>query len=118
LSSIFEEICTRVLKKVTPEPGERQRLQDLTWRLIKRTETSAKENNLEVSVRLEGSLAKDTWLSNDVDIDLFMGFSPEVGRKRFEKVALEIARKVADAMNRKRDLRSTRIWKHGLKVRE
>jgi tRNA nucleotidyltransferase (CCA-adding enzyme) len=101
LSSIFEEICTRVLKKVTPEPGERQRLQDLTWRLIKRTETSAKENNLEVSVRLEGSLAKDTWLSNDVDIDLFMGFSPEVGRKRFEKVALEIARKVAEGHEQK-----------------
>ena len=101
MSSIFEEICTHVLKKVTPKPPERERLQNLARRLIKKTETSAKENGLKISIRLEGSLAKDTWLSNDVDIDLFMGFSPGVEREMFEKVAMEIARKVTEGYEQK-----------------
>jgi tRNA nucleotidyltransferase (CCA-adding enzyme) len=101
LSPNLEEVCALVLKKVTPAPDERRKLLGLTRRLIKRIKNSAKENNLEISIRLEGSLAKDTWIRNDVDIDLFMGFSPEVERKRFEKVSLEIARKAAEGYEQK-----------------
>jgi len=43
-------------------------------------------------VFLGGSYAKDTWLQGDVDIDIFVGFSPEVEIKRFEEVGLSVGR--------------------------
>jgi tRNA nucleotidyltransferase (CCA-adding enzyme) len=48
---------------------------------------------IEAVVRVEGSLAKDTWLSEDPDIDVFMRVSPSIPRSQLGELALRIARR-------------------------
>ncbi|MDG6968556.1 MAG: CCA tRNA nucleotidyltransferase, partial [Nitrososphaerota archaeon] len=43
-------------------------------------------------VMLGGSFAKDTWLSGDVDIDVFVKLSTSVDERRFEEVGLAVGR--------------------------
>ncbi|RNJ77028.1 MAG: CCA tRNA nucleotidyltransferase [Nitrosopumilus sp. H8] len=41
-------------------------------------------------VQLGGSLAKGTWLSEDADVDIFVGFKRSVSKERFEETARQI----------------------------
>ena len=46
-------------------------------------------------VRVEGSVAKDTWLKENPDIDIFMRLPTSIPRKHFGNVALRIAKNAA-----------------------
>ena len=46
-------------------------------------------------VRVEGSVAKDTWLSENLDIDIFMRLPTSIPRKNLGDVGLKIAKKAA-----------------------
>ena len=48
------------------------------------------------TVRLEGSLAKDTWLSEDPDIDVFMQMPPSIQRPLLGEIALRVAKKATE----------------------
>ena len=47
-------------------------------------------------VRVEGSVAKDTWLSENPDIDIFMRLPTSIPRKSLGDVGLKIAKKAAE----------------------
>jgi tRNA nucleotidyltransferase (CCA-adding enzyme) len=91
LNFSFEDIRAVVLREVTPRKKERLRVQGLASKIIEKVEDLARNLNFDITVRLEGSLAKDTWLSGEADIDIFMEFPPDIERRKFEDVALEIA---------------------------
>ena len=57
---------------------------------------AAKEAGVEAEVRVEGSVAKDTWLGEEPDIDVFMRVPTTMPREAFGTVCLEIARKATD----------------------
>ncbi|MGE5832556.1 MAG: CCA tRNA nucleotidyltransferase, partial [Methanomicrobiales archaeon] len=42
-----------------------------------------------------GSVARDTWLSGDRDLDVFLLFPPELSREELEATGLDLARKIA-----------------------
>jgi tRNA nucleotidyltransferase (CCA-adding enzyme) len=42
-----------------------------------------------------GSVARDTWLSGDRDLDIFLLFPPQLSREDLEETGLDLARKVA-----------------------
>jgi tRNA nucleotidyltransferase (CCA-adding enzyme) len=86
-------ILKTVLKKVTPQPEERAAIESLAERLKKNVVVAAHDSGLDLQVRVEGSVAKDTWLSKEPDIDVFMRVPQEVPRGSLGKVSLEIARK-------------------------
>jgi tRNA nucleotidyltransferase (CCA-adding enzyme) len=47
-------------------------------------------------VRLEGSLAKDTWIKEDPDVDVFMRLPTTIPRESLGEIALKIARKATE----------------------
>ena len=47
-------------------------------------------------MRVEGSVAKDTWLSENPDIDIFMRLPTSIPRKNLGEVGLKIAKKAAE----------------------
>lgn len=87
----MEAVCRRVLKAVAPRPGERRRVVRLAENLKGRVAAEAERRGLEVDVEVGGSVAKDTWLSGDVDLDVFMVFPKDFGRERLEEAALGVA---------------------------
>jgi len=98
MTSHFEEICADVLKKITPSPREKERILTLANELTGKVRKAAKEAGVETEVRVEGSIAKDTWLSEEPDIDIFMRVPTTVPREAFGTICLEIARRATKGL--------------------
>jgi len=89
----IDKITTEVLKKITPTKVENERVKALAKDLEKKVVLACLEFGVEAIVRLEGSVAKDTWLSEGPDIDIFMQLPVTIPRKDLEKLSLKIAKK-------------------------
>jgi tRNA nucleotidyltransferase (CCA-adding enzyme) len=96
VTSSLEEICAQVLKRVTPSESERKKVQELARKLTEEVERAAKEKQLEAVVRVEGSVAKNTWLRDCPEIDVFMQVPVTTPREAFGTVCLEIAKKATE----------------------
>ena len=91
-----EEICSRVLEAITPKPGERRKVMSLAKSVVERLKSLLEAEGVKAEVRLEGSLAKDTWLSGEADVDIFVRFRPDVPKEFFKTRFLELARKATE----------------------
>jgi tRNA nucleotidyltransferase (CCA-adding enzyme) len=92
----IEKVCTTVLERATPKKGERAKIEALAKELEKKVVSASKELGVETEVRVEGSVAKDTWLSGEPDIDVFMRVSTKIPRKSLGEICLKIARKATE----------------------
>lgn len=96
MASPFEEIIAEVLKSVTPNSVDRKRVLSLVNRLTRKVREAAKEKGVEAEIRVEGSVAKDTWLREEPEIDIFMRVPKSMPREAFGAVCLEIARNATE----------------------
>jgi tRNA nucleotidyltransferase (CCA-adding enzyme) len=96
VTSSLEEICAEVLKRVNPSESERKKVQALAKKLTEKVEKAAKEKGLEAEVRVEGSVAKNTWLRDCPEIDVFMQVPTTTPKEAFGTVCLEIAKKATE----------------------
>jgi tRNA nucleotidyltransferase (CCA-adding enzyme) len=92
----IEKVCTTVLERVTPKKGERTKIEALAEELEKKVFSASKDLGVKAEVRVEGSVAKDTWLSGDPEIDVFMRVSAKIPRKSLGEVCLKVARKATE----------------------
>ncbi|MEM0314181.1 MAG: CCA tRNA nucleotidyltransferase [Candidatus Bathyarchaeia archaeon] len=90
------EICNQVLKRITPNEEDRGKIEALAERLKERVASAAKDFGVEALVRVEGSVAKDTWLREEPDIDIFMRLPTSIPRQSLGETALKIARKALE----------------------
>jgi tRNA nucleotidyltransferase (CCA-adding enzyme) len=88
----LERICAAVLEKVTPSQKEREKVLALAEKLRRKVSREAMKAGIDATVRIEGSVAKDTWLSGEPDIDIFMQVPTSMPRKAFGTTCLKIAR--------------------------
>jgi tRNA nucleotidyltransferase (CCA-adding enzyme) len=88
----IEKVLSAVLKKITPEAEERARMSDLAKNLEDRVVSASKHLGVKSDVRVEGSIAKDTWLSDEPDIDVFMRVPQSIPRKALGDTCLRIAK--------------------------
>ncbi len=88
----IKHVCSQVLLRISPTIEERKKVLMLAKDLEKKVAASAKKRDIEAIVRVEGSVAKDTWLRQEPDVDVFMCLSPTIPRKTLGKISLEIAR--------------------------
>jgi len=89
----IERVCTAVLEKVTPKKREQAEMEALAEKLEKKVVSACRDFGVEAEVRVEGSVAKDTWLSRERDIDIFMRVPTTIPRKSLGSICLKIARK-------------------------
>jgi tRNA nucleotidyltransferase (CCA-adding enzyme) len=87
-----QKISATVLKQVTPLTSERKNIADLGQRLTEKVASAARKLGVKAKVRVEGSVAKDTWLSKEPDIDVFMRVSKSIPRESLGKVCLRVAK--------------------------
>src|SRR4030067_2906442 len=87
----LEKISAQVLNKVNPSQKERKEILLLAEKLVEKVKAAAEKAGVEAEVRVEGSVAKDTWLREEPDIDIFICLPTSLPRETFEKVGLKIA---------------------------
>ena len=64
-------------------------VEELNAKLVREAERSG----LQAEVRLDGSVAKDTWLKGDADIDIFLRVPTSLSRADLETRCLGVARR-------------------------
>src|SRR3972149_6701937 len=94
--SKIKQVCSEVLEKISPTEQDRKRIWALANELERKVASSASKKGIEAVVRVEGSVAKDTWLKEEPDIDVFMCLPPTIPRKTLGVVSLEIAREATE----------------------
>ncbi len=87
LASVLNE----VLARVTPSEEEKKKELELAKKIIKRIKAIEGKH---VSVILCGSVARDTHLRNEKDLDIFVLFDESLSREEFEKEGLRIGKAV------------------------
>ena len=91
----IQAVTQQILKKITPKPAERSKVEALSRELEQKISAACKSEGVTATVRVEGSVAKDTWLSENPDIDVFMRLPTSIPRKNLGDVGLRIAKKAA-----------------------
>jgi tRNA nucleotidyltransferase (CCA-adding enzyme) len=92
----IKHVCSEVLLKISPTVEERKKIMTLANDLERKVAFSAAKRGIEAVVRVEGSVAKDTWLKEEPDVDVFMCMPPTIPRKVLGKVSLQIAREATE----------------------
>jgi tRNA nucleotidyltransferase (CCA-adding enzyme) len=92
----FERVTREILEKITPSPNDRERKEALAKALELKVMAACKEFGINAVVRVEGSFAKDTWLKEDPDIDVFMRLPTSIPHVTLGEVALKVAKKATE----------------------
>lgn len=88
----MEKVLAEVVECVTPEAAERTKMEALAKKLERKVASASKRLSVKAITRVEGSVAKDTWLSGELDIDVFMRVSRSIPREKLADVCLRVAR--------------------------
>lgn len=95
-TGIPEELKLEVLEKIKPTEPEREKLFAIQEELASQVKAAAERLSiLGVLVKMVGSAARGTWLSDTHDIDIFISFPEETSRKDLETLGMAIANEVA-----------------------
>ena len=86
----IQRICEEALQRVLPSREEEIKTLKFTNFLIKKLNFELEKLGLEAEVRVEGSVAKNTWLAGEKDIDIFILIPKEQGRRGLVE-ALELS---------------------------
>jgi len=87
------QVCEAVKKRIVPSDRMRHLVNSRAEEIRRRVEQECLEAGLSAEVRLDGSVAKDTWIRDYVDADIFMRVSPELTKKQLQNVCLPIAKR-------------------------
>ena len=91
-ASNLERVLADVLKRITPSQKEKKTVLSLADTLVKRVTKAAQKAKVEAAVRVEGSVAKDTWLRGEPDVDIFLQLPISVPREALGTVCIRIAK--------------------------
>src|SRR3990170_1874977 len=92
----IDEVTRGTAEKITPTAADRAKMQALATELVGKVAAACKEFGVEAVVRVEGSVAKDTWLREEPDLDIFMRMPTTIPRKSLGETSLKIAKKATE----------------------
>lgn len=95
---LVDEVLEKVLDRVVPSFEESRGVARVVERVLRALDGASHELGADVVAEVEGSFAKDTWLADDVDVDIFLLFSPDVPLEELRRQGLLIARRAAEAL--------------------
>ena len=87
------QICEEVKRRITPDPALEAAVQAKAEQLRGAVDRESRTAGLTAEVRVDGSVAKDTWLADYADVDIFMRVSPSLSKEQLRDVCLPIAKR-------------------------
>jgi len=83
----------RVAERVVPGDREREKMVRLSQVIRGKVEEILASAQIQAEVTLQGSFARDTWISGEADLDIFARFSPTMEREEWVEKVLPAIRK-------------------------
>lgn len=93
----------KILKKIKPSKTEKEKVEKFVEILTNLTEDISKP--FYAHPKVCGSIAKDTWLSGNHDIDLFIVFRKKIPRDKLEETGLLIGTEICEKLRGTYDIR-------------
>lgn len=90
-----------VLTDLTPTPEERTRIDGAVAGVTAAVTEALRAEELPGTPSVQGSIAKDTFLQGDMDIDLFLLMDPDVDEAALKQTTERVGRRVLDAPRKK-----------------
>jgi tRNA nucleotidyltransferase (CCA-adding enzyme) len=90
----YRDIEKQVLKKIIPDKRYKKKLDQIIVDLQNQIEKEIQKRKLPVNVELVGSMAKDTFLKDNLDIDFFLCYPTSYSKEKIAKNTLDIGRKI------------------------
>jgi len=87
------QVCEEVKRRITPDPQLKAAVQAKAEEIRAAVDRESREAGLRAEVRVDGSVAKDTWLRDYADVDIFMRVSPNLSKAQLRDVCLPIAKR-------------------------
>ena len=78
----LQQVCTTVKLRLAPTNSERKIVESTAEEIRISLSDECKRAGLEADVNVEGSVAKNTWIRNFADIDIFMMVSAELTKEQ------------------------------------
>ncbi len=88
----LKEILERAKRLVVPSSQEVEKLDRVARGVLKKTEAAARKYSEIIDTFLGGSYAKQTWLPDEADVDIFIRFDVGVQEEHFERIGLRVGR--------------------------
>lgn len=93
----MKEILQEVLARIKPTESHKKLVEEVTTQLRRQiAEELLREGIDNVKIELVGSVAKDTYLTDDVDIDFFLLYPTNFDIKHITKTTLKIGKRILD----------------------
>src|SRR6058998_4240497 len=93
----IQTVLDQVAKKVVPSMAERERMSQLSERLKDQVQNILNKTGIGGNVSIQGSFARDTWLSGEADLDIFAAFPPTMDRREWTEKVLPAVRNGIEA---------------------
>jgi len=92
----MNEIIASVLHRIKPSQEDYDEINSICEKFISSLTKKAAERNIKgIEVRTVGSIAKDTWLKDDRDIDIFVLFPKSCSIDTVRRLGFELAKETA-----------------------
>ncbi|WP_297417838.1 CCA tRNA nucleotidyltransferase [Thermococcus sp.] len=95
----INSVIEGILQKIRPTEGERAFLNELMRELEDLSKETIEELGLNANPHFVGSLAKDTYLAGDHDVDLFLAFPLETPLEELRERGLELGKAIAKKLD-------------------
>ncbi|MCI4395942.1 MAG: CCA tRNA nucleotidyltransferase [Thermoprotei archaeon] len=86
----------KILKWIKPNSEDKEKALATFEEIRKRIEKALAGSFGSYEVMLEGSMAKDTWLKNDPEMDVFIVFSEELNKERLKEIVEKLSETLKD----------------------
>lgn len=90
----IEEVIDYVRGRVVPTEAQKERMLEEVNGAKALIESAFSKSKYQVEVLIEGSVAKDTWLKGETEVDIFVRFSPEYEKEEVGGVTISIVKGV------------------------
>ena len=90
-----------ILNQIRPNQEEIDAVKEITEKVIDFINKTCSEEGIDAKAMAVGSVAKNTWLSGNSDIDIFIHFPTTTDMDYLKTIGMELAYKTNDALNGK-----------------
>ena len=98
----LEQVCGETLSRVRPDDKEKKEVSTVVTKVINCLNDEVKRLKVDAYPELEGSIAHETWVSGERDIDIFILFSKKYPLNDLKRIGLELGKTASHGKWRER----------------
>nr|MDO8100346.1 CCA tRNA nucleotidyltransferase [Candidatus Njordarchaeota archaeon] len=102
MNSKIQQICEEILKQIKPGEKEKKEVSNVVSKVVTDLNNEIKRLKVDAYPELEGSIAHETWVSGERDIDIFILFSPEYPLNDLKRIGMELGKAASHGKWRER----------------